>query len=130
MIRRCGLSIYCTLFYILRNLLPGYCQEELAVKVLEFLESPKETRDVVIADQEKVLLDSVHYCSKCSFSKGALKSFAAGEKAQEYTKKGEIWRIFGHPSQGLYFVIISVILFVFLPATGAFYDLFAYIFLI
>ncbi|CAD5335729.1 unnamed protein product [Arabidopsis thaliana] len=28
-------------------------KEELAVKVLEFLESPKETRDVIIADQEK-----------------------------------------------------------------------------
>jgi hypothetical protein len=74
-------------------------KEELAVKVLEFLESPKETRDVIIADQEKVLLESVHYCSTCSFSMGALNSFLAGEKAQEYTKKGEIWRIFGHPCQ-------------------------------
>ncbi|KAJ4865833.1 DEK domain-containing chromatin associated protein [Raphanus sativus] len=30
-----------------------YTQEEVAVKVLEFLESPKATRDVILADQEK-----------------------------------------------------------------------------
>ena len=28
--------------------------------MLEFLESPKATRDVILADQEKVLFDSVH----------------------------------------------------------------------
>lgn len=60
---------YCTLFYFLRIPLSLYCQEELAVKVLEFLESPKATRDVIVADQEKVhffwVNDSVHHCSTC-----------------------------------------------------------------